>query len=393
MSDLDPIQSVLKPLGGNELRVGFHLSCGAWIGGVGLIMAKGLEHQELTVTWRTLLKIAAACLLGYTVWRLTRFVELFLLALLIAIAFRPLLRWTTRRGWYKWAGIVICGLILFGFTGLLFGVLVPTIGNQGMEFVKKLPSFRENLLERLPVSGEVRNLAERAMSGSPFSDPGPLLKQVVAWGGAGLERVIEFFLVLVVALYLLAEGGGMYRWLAAFLPEAHRRKVAGAAEEITDVVGHYVAGNIFTSVLCAIFVFIVLKVLQVPNAVLLAVLAGVFDLLPIIGFFMFTIPATLVALTVSPRTAVLVAVCYAAYHLLENYFIVPKVYGNRLRLSELTVLLSCLAAGWVTGVVGVILVLPIVACYPIVERIWLRPYLERDTVKQHEELDAGSGKG
>ncbi|MDB6123221.1 MAG: hypothetical protein JWQ71_2214 [Pedosphaera sp.] len=352
-------------------------------------MAKGSERLEFTVPWRTLLKIAAACLLGYVVWQLARFVELLLLSLLIAIAFRPLLRWTTRRGWPKWAGVLICGLILFGSTALLFGVLVPTISNQGMEFVKKLPSFRENLLQRLPVSGQVRDLAERAMSGSAFSDPGPMLKQVVAWGGAGLQRVVEFFLVLILALYFLAEGEGMYRWLVAFLPEAHRGKIAEASEEITEVVGHYVAGNIFTSVLCSVFVFIVLKVLHVPNAVLLAVLAGVFDLLPIIGFFMFTIPATLVALTVSLKTAVLVAVCYAAYHLLENYFIVPKVYGNRLRLSELTVLLSCLAAGWVAGVAGVILILPVVACYPIVERIWLRPYLEGDTVKQHEEIDAG----
>jgi predicted PurR-regulated permease PerM len=79
---------------------------------------------------------------------------------------------------------------------------------------------------------------------------------------------------------------------------------------------------------------------------------------------------------------------YGAYHLAENYFIVPKVYGNRLRLSTLTVLIACLAAAALAGVIGVIIALPLVACYPIVERIWLRPCLEGDTVRKHEQVDA-----
>ena len=127
-------------------------------------------------------------------------------------------------------------------------------------------------------------------------------------------------------------------------------------------------------------------VFHVPSAALLAVMAGIFDVLPLIGFFLFAIPAVALAFTVSPMTAAWVAGLYIAYHLLENYFIVPKVYGNRLRLSTLTVLVSCLAAGLVAGVVGVILVLPIVASYPIIERIWLQPYLERGTVQKHAEL-------
>jgi predicted PurR-regulated permease PerM len=146
-------------------------------------------------------------------------------------------------------------------------------------------------------------------------------------------------------------------------------------------------------VFCAIYAFTVLILLHVPNAALLAVVAGVFDLLPLVGFFLFTIPAALVALTVSPRATMLVLVFYGAYHLIENYFIVPKVYGNRLRLSGLTVLFSCLIAASVAGVIGVILVLPLVACYPIVERTWLRPYLEQDTAEKHDAIDTAAHPG
>ncbi|EEF57178.1 AI-2E family transporter [Pedosphaera parvula] len=349
--------------------------------------SSGPSLFAIIIPWRTILKIAAACLLAYITVRLSRFLALLALSLLLAIAFRPLFRWTARHHWPKSAGILACGSILFCSTALVFGLLVPAISKQGTEFIQKLPEFKERILQSPPASGVVRNLADRFFSASAYSNLEPLLKKAVTWGGVGLERMAEFFLVLILSLYLIAEGDRVYRWLIAFLPEEQRRKTAAAAEEITEVVSQYVVGNIITSVICGIYAFTVLKLLHVPNAALLAVMAGIFDLLPIIGFFLFTIPAVLLALTVSVKAAMLVAILYSAYHLAENYFIVPKVYGNRLRLSELTVLISCLAAGLIAGVIGVLLVLPIIASYPTIERIWLRPYLQRDTIQRHEELD------
>jgi len=136
-----------------------------------------------------------------------------------------------------------------------------------------------------------------------------------------------------------------------------------------------------------LFLALLIAITLWPDALLLAVLAGIFDILPIVGFFLSVIPAMLLALTVSPTAALLVGVLYVLYHWLETYFIVPKVYGNKLRLSTLTVLVSCMAAGLVAGVVGVIAVLPIIASYPIIEKIWLRPHLEPDTVTKHLQID------
>jgi predicted PurR-regulated permease PerM len=186
----------------------------------------------------------------------------------------------------------------------------------------------------------------------------------------------------------VADGERVYQWLLAFLPEVHRRKVGQASVEIAEVVSSYMLGQLITSLLCGVYAFTILSVLHVPNATLLAVIAGVFDILPLIGFFLAIIPALIVAASISPATAGLVFILYGTYHLIENYFIVPKVYGNRLRLSTLTVLVSCMAAGLVAGVVGAIAILPIVASYPIIERIWLGRHLEADTVAKHDWIDA-----
>ena len=347
------------------------------------------SRLEITVSWTTLLQVFLACLLAYLAIRLWRLAELLFLALLISIAFRPLIKWSEKHRWPKWAGVLVAAVLLLGSTALFAVILAPTVASEGAAFVKQLPALKDQILNRLPPSGPIRDFANQLLSSSAFSNPEAILKYVAGLGRVVLEAFLGFFIVLVVAIYFLADGERVYKWLLAFLPETQRKKIAMAGEEVASVVGHYMVGQVITSVLCAAYAFGVLSALHVPSAVLLAVLAGIFDVLPLIGFLLFAIPAVAIALTVSPATAALVAALYVAYHLIENYFIVPKVYGDRLRLSTLTVLLSCMAAGLVAGVVGVILVLPIVASYPILERIWLQPYLERGTAQKHARLDAG----
>ncbi|RYZ51644.1 MAG: AI-2E family transporter, partial [Proteobacteria bacterium] len=100
-------------------------------------------------------------------------------------------------------------------------------------------------------------------------------------------------------------------------------------------------------------------------------------------------PAIILGLTISPVTGVLVAGAYILYHAIENYFLIPRIYGNRLRLSDLVVLVSLIAAGTLGGIVGAIMILPLVASYPIVERIWLAEYLGKGVVRRHgHKVDA-----
>jgi predicted PurR-regulated permease PerM len=104
-----------------------------------------------------------------------------------------------------------------------------------------------------------------------------------------------------------------------------------------------------------------------------------------------TIAATLMGLTVSPIVAVIVFVACLVYHLFENYVIAPRVYGRNLRLSTLSVMLALIVGGLLQGVLGAVLILPLVAAYPIIERIWLRGYLGTDVVTDHNALEASAG--
>jgi predicted PurR-regulated permease PerM len=163
--------------------------------------------------------------------------------------------------------------------------------------------------------------------------------------------------------------------------------------EVSDVVFAYVGGQIVTSILTTFVTLGVLVAFRVPAALPLAILAGVADVIPIIGVVISTVPAVLMALTVSPIAAIGVLVLYVLYHVLETYVIIPRIYGRRLQLSTLAVLLALVVGGTLQGILGAILILPLVAAYPIIERIWLHEYLSDEVLRDHAALEQAAVSG
>lgn len=341
---------------------------------------------EVSVSWTTMAKVVAFVLLVTVVGKLLPLLGMVAIALFIAITMAPLAEGAIKRGAPKWLGVSTCAVILLGSVGAFLFFVIPLAGSQLGTLIKALPSFKEHVLKGLASSGWAHDVASGLLASPAFNDPAPLMNQLWNWGTVALESMVQFILILIIAVYFLSDGKRVYEWLLAFLPARQRQRVAQAVPEIEAIIFSYMGGQLVTSVLCAGYVFTVLTLLHVPNAVLLAVMAGIFDVLPIVGFFLAVIPAAAMALAVSPTACLMTIGLYTLYHFLENYLLVPWVYGNRLRLSGLTVFLSCLAAGMVAGIIGVIAVLPLIASFPIIERIWLRPVLGPATVDTHEEI-------
>jgi predicted PurR-regulated permease PerM len=206
-------------------------------------------------------------------------------------------------------------------------------------------------------------------------------------GKVAVEGVSALIFVLVVAIYLIVEGRRAFAWLITFAPRHLRGRIDETAEEVRVVMLSYVRGAVITSTIAGIYAMVVLTALGVPAALLLAVLAFIFDFIPVVGTIIMTVPATLLALLVSPARALLVVGAYLLYHLIEAYILIPRIWGQQMRVSTLTVLLAIAIGGTLQGVIGAVLALPIAAAYPIIERIWLREHLPPDTVARHEELE------
>jgi predicted PurR-regulated permease PerM len=272
----------------------------------------------------------------------------------------------------KAIGVLAVAVVVFALLiGFLFGLL-PQIGREIRQVTPKLQPLMQRFGISMPALHEqpARDLIVRGLMAGKFA----------------LEGISAIVFVLVIGLYLVMEGRTAFAWLITFAPRRYRARIDQTAREMSEVVLAYMRGNVITSCICAAYVAAVMFALHVPLVLLLTVIAFIFDFVPVVGTIVMTVPAALLALTISPTRALIVVAAYLLYHLIENYLIAPYVYGNQMRLSTLIVILAIVVGGTLQGVIGALLALPVAAAYPIIERIWLREQLPPDTVARHEEL-------
>lgn len=318
----------------------------------------------------------------------------FLLALLLAISIAPLVSRLEARGMKRGMAVAIVAILTI-VVAVGFVVLVgPPLMAQLMTLFERFPEYQRRVQGRIaPGHLMIKKVVEQIFAIPASPEVASSLRKPLAWGEAAIAGVTVAVLVLSLTLYLVADGKRTYAWLLAYVPRRHRKKMAETIPEVSEVVIAYVQGQALTSFLFGAFSLVVLLLFKVPAAVPLAVLAAVCDILPVIGLIAATVPAVLLALTVSPVAAASVLALYLLYHLLENTVIIPRVYGRRLALSTLAVMIALVIGGRLYGVLGAILILPFVAAYPIVERIWLHEYLSDEVVRDHKALEAAAESG
>jgi len=337
---------------------------------------------ELRIPFTTLLKVALTLLLCVCVIKLWPVILMIIVGILLAVMLDPIVLFGERHRIRRGVGVIVLAILLFGLLALFFGVTIPRMIGEIGDMTKDLPRLEQAMASRFPAAAPyVKDLH----GGAPPALKTWLTRGVVA-GKYAIEAITAMIFVIVLTLYLLIEGRTAFEWLISLAPKKKRPRLRQTALEMSDVVLAYMRGQAITCCLCGGWAYLVLILLHVPAALPLAVIAFVADLVPVVGTIVMTVPAVAMALTLGPIKALAVFAGYMLYHFIESYFIIPRVYGKQMRLSTLTVLLAIMIGGSLQGAAGAILILPFVAAYPIVERLWLREKLPEDTVERHEEL-------
>ncbi|MBC8645899.1 MAG: AI-2E family transporter [Thermoanaerobaculia bacterium] len=351
------------------------------------------QRLDLHLPVITIVKVILV-LLG--LWALIKLqVEIFLIVIsvLLAIALDTPVAATEKRGWGRSVGVALVGIAILLI--ILFGVAVvlPPLLEEVRQFTGNLPFLRHEMERKLSDYPFLSRVVNQILTLPQSPDVIRWMRQPLAWGKLAVGMITAVVLVLILTLYLLLDGKRLYAWVLAYVPRKHRKRMAEMAPEVSEVIRGYVQGQLVTSVLCGIVTWVILRVLDVPAALPLAVLAGITDVIPVVGMIISIVPAVLLALTVSPLTAGAVLVLFLLYNALETYVILPRVYGKRLRLSTLAVLLALIIGGSLGGIMGAILVLPIVAAYPIFERVWLHQYMSEEVLRDHAVLEEAAETG
>ncbi len=340
---------------------------------------------EFDIANAVFFKIALAAFLIFLVLKLSTLVMMLFLGVMLATTLDPFVQKLHRYRIPKFLAIGAIALTMVAFILLVGLVLMPSMATQVSNLIQNFPDIKTGIIDRISDASPFKKMILHFYQTAAMPSPEVMIGNAFGFLGHAFEGMSEFFMVLVFSIYWLIDGRRMLTWTSDFFSAPVRLKIQVTAHEVAPVIHAYIQAQLLTSVLSGFFAYIILQSLGVPAALTLAMVAAVFDILPILGFFIAVIPAALLALSLSVESACAVVVLYMAYHAVENYLILPVIYGKTMKMRPLVILLTLLIAGTIGGVLAAITALPLVASYPLLERIWLTKYLGRHIVRKHAD--------
>jgi predicted PurR-regulated permease PerM len=328
------------------------------------------QRVEIVIGVRTVVMLlGVAFLVVLAVVSLGTLLSVFVAAV-VALGLDPPVGALVRRGWGRGRAALAVFAALFAAVFTLVLVTAGPLWDQIVEFINELPAFWDELTQK-PVFQDlistanadetIRNALKELAAGLPDA-----ASALLGIAGGVFGSVLSLVTLTFLALFLLMERPTITTWLFGFAPPALERRWSPVVEESITAVSQSLLGNVAISVVAGTFAWVSAWALGLPFPVVLAVIAGLLDLIPQIGATIASIILVAVALTVSTEAAVIMLVLQLIYQQVENYIIYPIVYRQAVELSPFTTIVAVLIAGSILGVVGAILAVPFAAVIKIV---------------------------
>lgn len=316
---------------------------------------------RIEVTLKTMLLAVLVAGGAWVVLRLAPVAIAVVVALFIVGTLSPVVEWLERKKVKRGLGIaIVFGSVLL-LVGALLALTLPALVSQFSALVDQEPAVRKHLVEWLSQYRATASLASSLRD----VDYGTLLKgaasAALAYSTRSAEIVAYLASAVFLALYIMIDRDRLRSGLYALVPRKQHVRLAQVLLKLEVIVGGYIRGQLLTSGLMAAFTCVLLLVCGVKSALAIGVIAGVADLLPYVGVFLSVGPAVAAA---APRGTVIVLVvliAMLAYEELESRVLVPRIYGNLLKLPSSVVLFALLVGGTLMGIVGALLALPVAA--------------------------------
>jgi len=322
------------------------------------------------------LGVLSALLLGGVIASIANVLAYVAGAIFIALGFEPVVVRLVKFGMRRRLAIITVMASLLAVLAVLISAVLPPLASQAARFIKSAPVVMQTLND-IPLVANLDRQFDGAISNA-LSNAGEFLANSANWpsmvGGllqVGISIFNGFFgaiIVLILTLYFMASLDGFKRWTYSLVPSSRREKFASLAEQISESVGRYVMGQVSIGVIQSIVVFILLSVLGVPYALVISAFAFLLGLIPLVGTITAAVIASLVALSVSPNTAIIVAVFYLIYMQVEAYIISPRIMSRAVQVPGAVVVIGALAGGAILGVLGALVAIPVAASIMLILR-------------------------
>lgn len=330
-------------------------------------------HQKVELSLSSIVKFFAVSLGLILIWQTLDILALLFVVLIIVAALEPTAERMVRMGIPRGWSVLTIFVVLFLALGLLVSLLVPTLVEQLGAFADSFPSLVRSItpLYELLIESDAQQLLNTITNSLSGFTQSVFSATAQVFGGA-----ISAITVLVLSFYMLVDAKKTRDTLVLLVPADRVNAVVRLLDRTGAKLGNWLRGQLALSVIIGVISYIGFSILGVPYALTLAVLAGLFEIIPVVGPIISGLVAVLVAYASgSWQLGVGVLIFSIVLQQVENSLLVPKVMESAVGLSPIIVIIALLIGAKLAGVTGAIIAVPLAAAIAVLVQEW--PTLKR----------------
>lgn len=310
--------------------------------------------RRIDISHKTIIFIAVFILALWLLYLIRDLLLIVFVAVILMSALSPLVKFFTKLGLPKGVGILITYIIILAGLGTILAGILPPLIEQSTRLVTSLPTILSQQFGFVNIDQTIVQQELTAVS-----------KDLLSWTLIFVDNLLTIIFLLVLTFYMLLERENLEKRTAElFIGKQERvRHLVGRVEE---KLGSWVRGQLLLSLVIGATSYLGLTVLSLPYALPLALLAGIMEVVPVIGPIIAAIPAVALGLTISPVTGAGVAAMYFVLQQLESHVVVPQIMKRAVGLNPLIVILAIAIGGRLLGISGALLAVPIAVVIEII---------------------------
>lgn len=346
------------------------------------------------VAWAFVGLSVAVAIIGWVAWKVAVIFPPLILAGAIVFILNPFITMLQRRGIPRLAGVAMTYLGFLAVAVLIGLVMYPAAHDQGKNLADRWPGIRTKM-ERW-VDDRAESLKgtpfefDRQKVTDAFSNTDLSVRDQIDRVAEVSVKVFHFLLVLILtpifAFYLLVDLPHLKRVAEGLIPDAARPEILVLARRMNAAVGGFFRGQLAVALIVGVLCSLGLLIIGLPFWLLIGMVAGFFNMIPLVGPYIGGIPALVIALTTKePITALWVVLIMVAVQQIDNHFISPIVMHRVVKLHPVLVMLALLLGGTLGGFFGLLVAVPTAAILKILLGHMWRVHILGEPIDQYAD--------
>lgn len=319
------------------------------------------KKQTIEISFNTILKALAVIFLIGLAYFIKDILAIVFFALIVASAVNVPVGWLKKYHIPRTIAVIITYVFTIVLLGLILALTITPLASELKQFSEFIPRITSKLSSGIDV---FKNVTEGQSQIQEFfltlsQKLNQLRINLFSLTGNVVGRITSFVIVFILSFYLAIEEKGVRKFIRAITPKNKGDYAISLWERGQRKLSRWLGAELLLGFVVGVMTFIGLTIIQVPYALVLAILAGLFELIPTVGPILSAIPAVIIAFIKSPLLALITIILYIVVQQLENNLLVPKIMQKTVGLNPVVTILVLLIGFKLAGFTGMILAIPI----------------------------------